>query len=322
MITALKISVIVTAHNRKQYLAAALRSVAAQSLEREKYEVIVVKNFEDRESDSFAGENGYRLIRVPDSTTVGYDLFTGISASTGEVISFLDDDDLFDRDKLKLVYDAFQNPQICYLRNELEYIDIHGKRIDHRRIPGVRGDVILECRNLGRKAAFLNRVKAGFNLSSISIRREILDVKVMDFLEHRLVHSTDTFFFSCALNQNRSIFLTGQRWTKYRVGDSASRTTGKDRASVMRTIDFFNNLISTYTEFKGMFGGAATEYLQTRICAQEVAREIRILKNNVEVKREFSPFRCISMAARTMDLLLCFDMFIYFRARLFHGSSK
>ena len=71
-----------------------------------------------------------------------------------------------------------------------------------------------------------------------------------------------------------------------------------------------------------MFWGAITEYLETRMCAQEVAREIRILKNNVEVKREFSPFRCISIAARTRDLLLWFDMFVYFIARLFHGSSN
>ncbi len=321
MIAVLKISVIVNAHNRKQYLAGALKSIAAQSLEREKYEVIVVKNFDDQESDSFSEENGYRLIRVPDNTIVGYDLFTGISSSSGEVISFLDDDDLFDREKLKIVYDVFQNPDICYMRNELEYIDTNGKLVGSRRIPGIRGDRTLKCQRLGRKAAFLNRVKAGFNLSSISIRRDILDGKILDFLENMLVHSTDTFFLCCALDQNLSIFLTDRKLTKYRVGNSASRTTGKDRTSVMKTINFFNNLISTYGEFRDMFGGAAPEYLETRICAQKVAREIRVLRNKIEIDRDFSPSKCIGRAIRTGDLLLCLDLVIYFRTRFFGVSG-
>ena len=41
------ISVIVTAYNRRQYLPDALRSLEAQTLSKDKFEVIVVKNFED-----------------------------------------------------------------------------------------------------------------------------------------------------------------------------------------------------------------------------------------------------------------------------------
>jgi cellulose synthase/poly-beta-1,6-N-acetylglucosamine synthase-like glycosyltransferase len=42
------ISVIVTAYNRRKYLSFALRSLEAQTLPRDRFEVIVVKNFEDK----------------------------------------------------------------------------------------------------------------------------------------------------------------------------------------------------------------------------------------------------------------------------------
>jgi len=46
------ISVIVTAYKRRQYLYNALLSLKAQTLSRNKYEVIVVKDFEDPQIDT------------------------------------------------------------------------------------------------------------------------------------------------------------------------------------------------------------------------------------------------------------------------------
>ncbi|MGC9113386.1 glycosyltransferase family A protein [Acidilobus sp.] len=54
------ISVIVTAYNRKQYLPYALRSLESQSLSKDRFEVIVVKNFEDKESDKIIRRNGWK----------------------------------------------------------------------------------------------------------------------------------------------------------------------------------------------------------------------------------------------------------------------
>ncbi|MFP3287412.1 MAG: glycosyltransferase [Acidilobus sp.] len=54
------ISVIVTAYNRRRYLPFALRSLEAQTLPRDKFEVIVVKNFDDKESDSIISRNGWK----------------------------------------------------------------------------------------------------------------------------------------------------------------------------------------------------------------------------------------------------------------------
>ena len=55
------ISVIVTAYNRKEFLLQAVSSALRQTLPREYYEVIVVKNFEDEEIDRQLGDGASGL---------------------------------------------------------------------------------------------------------------------------------------------------------------------------------------------------------------------------------------------------------------------
>jgi Glycosyl transferase family 2. len=54
------ISVIVTAYNRKKFLPYALKSLESQTLPKDKFEVIVVKNFEDQISDDIIKKNGWK----------------------------------------------------------------------------------------------------------------------------------------------------------------------------------------------------------------------------------------------------------------------
>ena len=51
------ISVIVSAYDRKKYLLEALKSVTDQSLPRDTYEIILVKNLNDETIDKFAEQN-------------------------------------------------------------------------------------------------------------------------------------------------------------------------------------------------------------------------------------------------------------------------
>jgi len=61
------ISVIVTAYNRRRYLPFALKSLEAQTLPRDRFEVIVVKNFDDKESDDIISRNGWKEVYNDDS---------------------------------------------------------------------------------------------------------------------------------------------------------------------------------------------------------------------------------------------------------------
>ncbi|PSO05438.1 hypothetical protein B9Q04_18950 [Candidatus Marsarchaeota G2 archaeon BE_D] len=88
------ISVIVTAYNRSKYVLQAVRSALQQTLPKDLYEVIVVKNFRDETIDRRLEEWGVANI-YSDNTSQGGKIYEGILAAEGEVISILDDDDEF-----------------------------------------------------------------------------------------------------------------------------------------------------------------------------------------------------------------------------------
>ncbi|XDF44303.1 glycosyltransferase family 2 protein [Saccharolobus solfataricus] len=107
------ISVIITAYNRKEYLKEAVDSVLTQTLPRDEYEIIVVKNFKDY--DDYLKENGVKSIYT-DRIPSGDKITIGIEESKGEVISFLDDD-LFVPWKLEKVKSIFQDDNVVYYHN-------------------------------------------------------------------------------------------------------------------------------------------------------------------------------------------------------------
>ncbi|MGC8735111.1 MAG: glycosyltransferase family 2 protein, partial [bacterium] len=121
------ISVIITAHNRKEFLKDAINSVLNQTLEKSFYEIIVIKNFEDQEIDNLIEENKIISLKVRDDSLIGEDLALGIERAKGEVISFLDDDDLFMPKKLETVYNYFKKYEnLVYLHNSEYFIDEKG----------------------------------------------------------------------------------------------------------------------------------------------------------------------------------------------------
>jgi glycosyltransferase involved in cell wall biosynthesis len=122
------ISVIVTAYNRKEFLYQAVSSALRQTLPREFYEVIVVKNFEEREIDRRLEESGVRSI-LSEAPEQGEHLAAALEEAKGEVLSFLDDDDVFSTGKLEAVRSAFRREGVVFHRNRRAFIDAGGRLI-------------------------------------------------------------------------------------------------------------------------------------------------------------------------------------------------
>jgi glycosyltransferase involved in cell wall biosynthesis len=116
------ISVIVTAYNRKQFLLEALKSVVNQTLSRDKYEVIVTKNFRDEEINKFISDNKMKSILFTDMN-IGQMISDAIKLCEGEVITFLNDDDSWSKDRLERVYNVFKNYNVGFYHNS----GIHNK---------------------------------------------------------------------------------------------------------------------------------------------------------------------------------------------------
>ncbi|BCU70870.1 glycosyltransferase family 2 protein [Stygiolobus caldivivus] len=196
------ISVVVTAHDRKKFLMDAVNSVLNQTLPREEYEVIVVKNFTDY--DGYLEKNGIRSIYT-DKKPTGEKIAIGIEESKGDVICFLDDDDMFTKDKLENVKSEFNNNDLVFYNNSKIFIDEDGNEIkkeDSTRI---------ELSNRKNVRKFL--AKLSYNLSSECIRKEAVDLEKLRYIGY----SIDVVMPYFALNYGGKLIKDSKRLTFFRT---------------------------------------------------------------------------------------------------------
>lgn len=215
------ISVIITAHDRKQFLIDAIKSALNQTLEKSLYEILVVKNFEDEIIDDLIEKNGIISLKAKDDSLVGEDLALCIEKAKGEIISFLDDDDTFFTNKLEIVYHLFKDNDLIYFHNQQSFIDARGKIVNHK-LPEIKKRFLLilpaGIKIIGRLISFYQ----DFNISSMCVRKEIL-IKNIDYLKD-LPGSTDTYiFYQAAASKEGKMLFDPSVLTNFRIHDSSSQ---------------------------------------------------------------------------------------------------
>lgn len=123
-----KISVLILAFSRRQFVRDAVESVLSQSLSRNQYEVIVLKGFDDGVIDPYLSAHGVKSHRVERGWGFAYS--EGVRLARAEVICFLDDDDLFFSHKLACIVEEFSRfPRLGYLHNTF-IVDSGNRPID------------------------------------------------------------------------------------------------------------------------------------------------------------------------------------------------
>jgi len=226
------ISVIVTAYNRRRYLPFALRSLEAQTLQRDWFEVIVVKNFEDKESDDIISRNGWKDV-YNDDPYQGRMLLAGLEESRGEVITFLDDDDMYTDNRLEEVYRAFTSyDRLVYFHNSQARIDENGNVLERPPLSKniVGGSTVIvdvdKLRTFAKKYGtsivditadiiLKVRVRADVNSSSAAVKRDALEASA--YLLKELPTFVDLFVFASSVKAGGLIYFTNERLTFYRV---------------------------------------------------------------------------------------------------------
>ena len=233
------ISVIATAYRRRQYLYNALLSVKAQTLPKDKYEVIVVKDFEDPQVDGLIKEMGWRSV-YSDEEYQGRMYLNGLKEANGDIIAFLDDDDVYESNKLEYVYNVFsRNPDVGYLQHSYSITDANGKsrpclakEAPRNLVPQdelkLTWNEVSKYRERGYPDPILYifwsfRLYPDRNGTAIAVRRELLD-RHKDLLS-RLPVVIDGFLFAAAIADRASMFFSDARlssWT-YHGGNFVSR---------------------------------------------------------------------------------------------------
>jgi len=226
----LEISVIIIAYNRKDYLIQAVQSAINQQFDREKYEIIIVKNFTDPDIDHFLNVNGVKNI-FSSNISIGSKFTEGIRSARGEIICLLEDDDIFLPNKLDVVYSVFlRNPNLCYYHNNAGFIDGSGNIMNNfdtvstRKIKRV-GEMYVKADEKDKKVFRLFDIGSYWNNSCICIRKSFY-TKYMDTLS-RIKTFFDGAIFYSALISDGDIIITPETLTYYRINSLSATQSAK-----------------------------------------------------------------------------------------------
>ncbi|MBX8642657.1 MAG: glycosyltransferase family 2 protein [Thermoplasmata archaeon] len=213
-----------------EFVMRAIESVSEQTLSRDFFEILVARNFSDDEIDRFAVNNGARLIGLP-QCSIGEMMQLGLNDARGSLICFLDDDDLFSKDKLKRVYDTFSKfPDVGFYKHQFEYIDTAGNRLhrltEERHISNFKGAEYFLIRDSEKlsKISQYSLIGPDMNISTMCIRKDVLS-SVRNYLES-VTFLSDTFLLAASLISPYSLFFDSASLSSYRVH---SKSTSRQR---------------------------------------------------------------------------------------------
>ena len=292
-----KISIVITAYNRKQFLSQAIESIAKQEIDRSELEVIVVSNFE-LDDNLFKGDIAISSI-VMDGT-IGEFLYAGVKAAKFDVIAFLDDDDIFLPGKLKAVRDIFsENQDLCYYHNAPEYLDINLNHKDYVRLVERKSSLYSDIDINFDITTSLKSIKSAidmngdFNMSCISIKKEAYST-YLPLLE-QIKSCPDGFFFWTGVLSGCKIIIDHRKFTGYRFHNSnLSGSLNYDRKIEVKnrelyTFDLLLNFIeqsnlpsNTITYIKKWIILYKLEYLLIKYIFEDVSR-ITILRSLIDL---------------------------------------
>jgi glycosyltransferase involved in cell wall biosynthesis len=156
------VSVVIPNHNYGRYLGQAIESVLAQTWPR--VEILVIDNGSTDDSEHVAARYGDRVRWLQhENQGVSFSRNRGIRESSGELLAFLDADDLWVSNKLDLQVERLTNPRVGLVSSGLEYINEAGDSLG-ANVEGRGGRVLIDL------ALRHPTVLAGS--SSVLVRRE------------------------------------------------------------------------------------------------------------------------------------------------------
>jgi Glycosyl transferase family 2 len=217
-VTAPTVSAVVTAHDRRAYLAEAVASALAAGSS----EVIVVRNFR---GPIEGAEGRYRDLPCQDEET-GIKEAAGAAVATGDLVAFLDDDDLWEPNKVERVRTAFgAEPNLVYYCHDQTPVDDGGRPVAPTHREWAHKDPGLFATWDGRDVGYLlGRIWPGNNSSTV-VRREWALAWLPALREAGW--SADTFWLVTALLSGQELRLDAEPLTRLRLHrENMSQTRG------------------------------------------------------------------------------------------------
>lgn len=212
------ISVIVTAFNRKEYLEEAIKSVLRQNLDSKYYEIIVVKNFYSETIDDLIKLNNIKSV-YSESLNYGKHVLEALKAASGNIIAFLEDDDIYNENHLSYIYNMFtRHKNLGFLKTGFKFLNEVGLPF---KVPWkkIKNDIFIDGSKEFNLTAVLNINRYGINavISAVAIRKLILN-EFFPVLERFFIFDFALPYLT--LSRGYSILGSGELLCSYRISNS------------------------------------------------------------------------------------------------------
>jgi len=249
------ISVLILAHNRRKFLFDAINSVLSQDFPRDKFEVLVVK-YElnnDKEIDKKLEELGVRVINTKE-VSQGAKIAIGAEEAKGEVLAFLDDDDLFLPTKLNRIYEVFNRAEkIGYYFNEVIPFDMN-KNEEIKSVMKARektllkfnkhfkDDLMIKGIDFWGKMPIFSIYFFAFNNSAISVKKDVILSFSKVYKSSEFNHAIDFLHPILSLELGYFTAIDKRKLTVYRIHSDQVTTMAKKFESFEDYVNYNLNI--------------------------------------------------------------------------------
>ncbi|MGH9735917.1 MAG: glycosyltransferase family 2 protein [Candidatus Acidiferrales bacterium] len=221
-----RVSVVIDTYNYGQFVEEAVDSALAQDFPKDEMEILVV---DDGSTDDTAERiakygDSIRYLRKQNGGQASAINF-GTAHAKGELVAFLDGDDVWVREKLRRAVEEFdKNPNVVMVYNRYCFWDSRSGRVSQPPFADVAGDVVRDWHKL--------REYCGAPTSSLTFRRNALE-RLMPIPES-LVFMADTPLIALAIFLGPVAVIT-ECLTKNRVhGENLWFAEGQPSREVLR----------------------------------------------------------------------------------------
>jgi glycosyltransferase involved in cell wall biosynthesis len=255
--------VIVIAHDRSQFLLGAVESAIHQTLPRDAFEVVVVKDFQLPEVDEYLDRNSVAHVDLPTTTTTAGEMFrVGVERSRGDILCFLDDDDRFFPEKLAYVVGLFDSqPGVGYVHTRQRFVDADGVPLSTQPVHHHVGhEQRIELKTPAEYARADVVCGIAFNNSSIHIRREVLAPWLGEFA--RVQVNCDNFLALISMLSGRDLLCSDRVLCDYRFhgsGSSGAHVGGTQAGYYEGRRRYLEKILADTELFLPLIGGTPAE---------------------------------------------------------------
>lgn len=228
------IAIVVIAHDRMEFIARALESIENQITKPE--EIIVVKNFSNEAIDNKILKMGAKNVfceQAPEGDKINQ-VYKGLNS---DFVCFLEDDDSFQPNKLTSIK-SFMTDDISYIHHDMTIFDSNSIQVGDdfsKNIRHIKNTIKLDKNINTRKILNYQKMGISFNLSSICVRKDVLDGDWLCSVNTGI----DNLLFIRAIGRGEVLHLP-DRLTNYRYHHSNSLEARRF---------FFSNTINSYEKY-------------------------------------------------------------------------